>query len=155
MSCGNVSIPFPFGIKLGCFATEQFYLKCLRALPGTDLPVLELNGSLVVSDISIDEGILLVDEKSEPSDLFSNPETLYALSGKRGVVKWAVVKMPCLHAQLNESDYKCLSSHSDCIDVTDDGTLKLLGYRCKCSSGFEGNPYIKDGCTGIISLELF
>ncbi|EMS47124.1 Wall-associated receptor kinase 4 [Triticum urartu] len=149
MSCGNVSIPFPFGIKLGCFATEQFYLKCLRALPGTDLPVLELNGSLVVSDISIDEGILLVDEKSEPSDLFSNPETLYALSGKRGVVKWAVVKMPCLHAQLNESDYKCLSSHSDCIDVTDDGTLKLLGYRCKCSSGFEGNPYIKDGCTGI------
>uniref|UniRef100_A0A8R7TPE7 Protein kinase domain-containing protein n=1 Tax=Triticum urartu TaxID=4572 RepID=A0A8R7TPE7_TRIUA len=149
MSCGNVSIPFPFGIKLGCFATEQFYLKCLRALPGTDLPVLELNGSLVVSDISIDEGILLVDEKSEPSDLFSNPETLYALSGKRGVVKWAVVKMPCLHAQLNESDYKCLSSHSDCIDVTDDGTLKLLGYRCKCSSGFEGNPYIKDGCTDI------
>ncbi|SPT21186.1 unnamed protein product [Triticum aestivum] len=149
MSCGNVSIPFPFGIKLGCFATEPFYLKCLRALPGTGLPVLELNGSLVVSDISIDEGILLVDEKSEPSDLFSNPETLYALSGKRGVVKWAVVKMPCLHAQLNESDYKCFSSHSDCIDVTDDGTLKRLGYRCKCSSGFKGNPYIKDGCTGI------
>ncbi|KAF7020028.1 hypothetical protein CFC21_033152 [Triticum aestivum] len=78
MSCGNVSIPFPFGIKLGCFATEPFYLKCLRALPGTGLPVLELNGSLVVSDISIDEG-----------------------------------------------------------------------YRCKCSSGFKGNPYIKDGCTDI------
>ncbi|XP_037488128.1 wall-associated receptor kinase-like 8 isoform X2 [Triticum dicoccoides] len=149
MSCGNMSIPFPFGIKLGCFATEQFYLKCLRTLSGTGLPVLELNGSLVVTEISIDEGILLVDEKSEPSDLFSNPDTLYALSGKRGMVKWAIVKMPCEHGKLNETTYRCFSSHSDCVDVTNDGTLQLLGYRCKCSSGFEGNPYIKDGCADI------
>ncbi|VAH54664.1 unnamed protein product [Triticum turgidum subsp. durum] len=150
MSCGNVSIPFPFGTKLGCFASEEFHLKCLRALPGTVLPVLELmNGRLIITDISIDKGILLVHEKSEPGDLFSDPDTLYALSGKQGVVKWYVVKMSCEHGKLNETTYRCFSSHSDCVDVTNDGTRQLLGYRCKCSSGFEGNPYIKEGCTDI------
>ncbi|VAI26349.1 unnamed protein product [Triticum turgidum subsp. durum] len=146
-SCGNVSIPFPFGAKLGCFAAVHLYLACM---PGTVLPVLKLTSRMVISDISLDDGVLRIHEESEPDDFFSGSgldSALYSLSGKWGVVKWAVDKMTCDHAKLNKSNYRCLSPHSECADVTDDGTLKHLGYRCKCSSGFEGNPYIKDGCT--------
>ncbi|XP_044955448.1 wall-associated receptor kinase 4-like [Hordeum vulgare subsp. vulgare] len=146
-SCGNVSIPFPFGTKLGCFAAVHLYLACM---PGTILPVLELTSRMVVSDISLDDGVLHIHEESEPDDFFSgsgSDSALYSLAGKWGVVKWAVDKITCEHAKVDMSDYRCLSSHSECVDVTDDGTLKHLGYRCKCSSGFQGNPYIKDGCT--------
>uniref|UniRef100_A0ACD5UD14 Uncharacterized protein n=1 Tax=Avena sativa TaxID=4498 RepID=A0ACD5UD14_AVESA len=147
-SCGNVTIPFPFGVEIGCFAKPDLYLACI---PGTTagLPVPELTNRMVVTDISIDDGILHVRDVSEQDDFTfgDSDSTLYALSGKWGMVQWAIDNMACEHAKLNKSDYRCFSSHSDCLDVTDDGTLKHLGYRCKCSSGFEGNPYIKDGCT--------
>lgn len=67
-SCGNVSIPFPFGTKLGCFAAVHLYLACM---PGTILPVLELTSRMVVSDISLDDGVLHIREESEPDDFFS------------------------------------------------------------------------------------
>uniref|UniRef100_A0ACD5UTT2 Uncharacterized protein n=1 Tax=Avena sativa TaxID=4498 RepID=A0ACD5UTT2_AVESA len=146
-SCGNVSIPFPFGTEIGCFAKLHLYLACIPR-PTAVLSVLELTDGTIVTDISIDDGILQVREVSEKDNFISGSDsysTLYALSG--GVVKWVIDNVTCEHAKLNKSDYRCFSSHSYCLDVTDDGTLKYLGYRCKCSSGFEGNPYITDGCT--------
>lgn len=54
-SCGNVSIPFPFGTELGCFAKPHLYLACT---PGTTaLPVLKLTAQKLVTGISIDDGI--------------------------------------------------------------------------------------------------
>ena len=150
-SCGNMSIPFPFGTELGCFAKLHLYLTCT---PGTTVlpPVLKLTDQALVTDISIDDGILQVHEASGPGDFMARwnlDPALYTSSGQWGAVKWVIDNMTCQHA-MNNSDYRCFSTHSDCVDVTEDRTLKHVGYRCRCSSGFEGNPYIQDGCTGIL-----
>nr|CAB3487697.1 unnamed protein product [Digitaria exilis] len=102
----------------------------------------------VVTGISIDDGIINVLKPSNSSNAMADTETpLYAFSEEWGMVKWAVDSMTCKDAMSSES-YRCFS-HSDCVDVTEDKTLKQVGYRCKCSRGFEGNPYLKDGCTDI------
>ncbi|KAL6912356.1 hypothetical protein ACP4OV_001161 [Aristida adscensionis] len=132
--CGNVSVPFPFGTEVGCFAKLELYLACN---PGLSPPVLQMSDGRVVTDISIDQGILRVSESlGEP------PSPLYALSGERSVLKWAIDTMACKNATATLGyRYRCVS-HTDCVDVTDDTTLKQVGYRCKCSLGFQGNPYI-------------
>jgi hypothetical protein len=66
------------------------------------------------------------------------------------VIKWAVANLTCQLAKQKETTYACRSSDSDCLNVTH-GEI-FMGYRCKCLSGFQGNPYVKDGCTGQILL---
>ncbi|KAM0824094.1 hypothetical protein ACQ4PT_070426 [Festuca glaucescens] len=52
----------------------------------------------------------------------------------------------CEGAQKNISSYACVSRYSECAD-TNGGNKP--GYRCNCSDGYKGNPYIKDGCQDI------
>ncbi|CAO2043067.1 unnamed protein product [Urochloa humidicola] len=145
--CGSVSIPFPFGMELGCFARIHLYLACN---PGPVPPTLQMTKNLAVTDISIDEGILRIQKLSDPGYFLDDRDgTFYAFSGESGVVKWAVDNITCEEAMVNKDQYMCISSHSKCIEVTDDRTIRHVGYRCRCLSGFEGNPYMEDGCTDI------
>lgn len=157
-----MKIPFPFGVEEGCFANERFRLNCTEG----NLTVCELGKAQYhVTAVSLDDGTLTVGnmmndtnyEKEEiivqttdtgDDDSFSGPvEDGFDLSMEYAIViRWAVTNLTCEVAVQKNTTYACRSSHSYCLNVTH--RKAFMGYRCKCSPGFEGNPYIEDGCTG-------
>lgn len=167
-SCGNISVPYPFGLEKGCSANQHFLLRCTYykdnkstnpdllwwATRYTDEP--STPTKLVRIDIS--EGlIILAGEHYEEFLAMDGTASARVSDGsaKDFVVKnlhFAITNQTCKEAQQNTTGYACVSVNSTCLAVnTGDG---YIGYRCKCKHGFEGNPYIKDGCQGL-SLSLF
>ncbi|KAJ4809017.1 Wall-associated receptor kinase 2 [Rhynchospora pubera] len=62
---------------------------------------------------------------------------------------WTIGSEKCKLARRNMSSYACVSSHSACIDYHD------LGYRCNCAPGYQGNPYLLNGCRHTKDLQRY
>lgn len=148
-SCGNISIPFPFGLEEGCFARKEFFLNC------TNISYVTLGDTVQVTNININEGFIQYRSIYTVEISDSEGPELYADSGESSSMQWAVANLTCSEAQQNTSGYACVSTNSICIpvNITQDFTYNI-GYRCKCLDGFQGNPYVRNGCTGSLSLSL-
>ncbi|KEH40338.1 wall-associated receptor kinase-like protein [Medicago truncatula] len=58
------------------------------------------------------------------------------------ILDWSVASENC-KASKGKDGYACMKN-----SVCDDEDIDF-GYRCKCKDGFEGNPYLPDGCKDI------
>ncbi|KAF8013796.1 hypothetical protein BT93_I1601 [Corymbia citriodora subsp. variegata] len=59
------------------------------------------------------------------------------------VVDWSIPNQTCDDAKKNTTTYMC-QENSKCTDAENGN-----GYQCNCLEGFQGNPYLQNGCQDI------
>ncbi|KAL3737276.1 hypothetical protein ACJRO7_026101 [Eucalyptus globulus] len=59
------------------------------------------------------------------------------------VVDWLIPDQTCDDAKKNTTTYMC-QENSNCTDAENGN-----GYQCRCLEGFQGNPYLQNGCQDI------
>ncbi|KAL2517807.1 Wall-associated receptor kinase 2 [Abeliophyllum distichum] len=85
--------------------------------------------------------------KFRVADLFNPTFAQRILKTVPLVIDWVIGNQTCVEVQ-KSSDFAC-QENSICVD-SDTG---LEGYRCNCSNGYEGNPYLRPGCQDINECE--
>ncbi|WOL00500.1 wall-associated receptor kinase 3-like [Canna indica] len=156
--CGSVDVQFPFGMKQGCYRDESFALACDKKTT-----TLRYQDDIVVTNISLEEGHLEFNDTANRHYISygshyisysslsrdTNPYLdLFSLLDQHEVYTWVVAYKSCEDAKKDNKTFACVDQHSQCIE-TNTTRNGILGYRCKCSKGYEGNPYLQDGCRDI------
>jgi hypothetical protein len=59
------------------------------------------------------------------------------------VLDWALDQSSCMVAE-TLPEFGCVSKNSECLN----STSSAYGYVCRCNDGYDGNPYVPDGCQG-------
>ncbi|KAJ3680196.1 hypothetical protein LUZ60_016474 [Juncus effusus] len=107
------------------------------------------NSSLVSSFSPCSYAVLLDSDLSEFNNYSSMIDFFEHNSQIPFMVDWAIGNVTCKDAIANLDSYACVSKNSDCFN-----SQNGLGYFCNCSEGYNGNPYLVDGCQGMLTSPL-
>jgi hypothetical protein len=122
-----------------------------KGLKSLNISTYSYNNHENISDFNPCGFALLVDRSSlKLSDwpLSRYPENENDAYRTDVVIEWVVKNETCELAKANQSAYAC-GTNANC-------TYPEIGqgYRCSCKEGFEGNPYLQDGCQGKLIISF-
>ncbi|TVU12525.1 hypothetical protein EJB05_46176, partial [Eragrostis curvula] len=75
-------------------------------------------------------------------DRNSTWNTIKVIPPNNAVLWWGIKDhSTCTAAQADSTNYACVSKNSDCSEFGNNS------YICTCNDGYQGNPYVVDGCS--------
>ncbi|GLT38235.1 hypothetical protein SLA2020_124960 [Shorea laevis] len=167
--CGNISLPYPFGIGANCYMNKGFEVSCSK----TDDPPTLLITSLRIEvvDISLDRSAVTVKRpitcqngsasypaKLEPVNFTGSPFESRFPEGQNPALQEHVQDEFIWTITENEAS-QIPHKYADAFNCSRSGVRmsyaalqpqavrnRIRIERCVCEPGFEGNPYL--GCEG-------
>lgn len=168
-NCGQIEIPYPFGIGKGCYLDKGYEIEC-KTVSGEEIPFLSVSSKEVVDislpsqyfDKSMSHASLHIKSpvttrnKQEFGSLLNstgqrNSQWLHAKQYATLELEWSFrTTNPSLITSLGCQDklqYTGLSYKINCTcqNKTDSG---IIYASCGCTEGYRGNPYLLGGCKG-------
>ncbi|WOK98863.1 wall-associated receptor kinase 3-like [Canna indica] len=144
--CGSTEIPYPFGLKQGCYRDESFLLQCNQT---SNPPTLKFGGNFV-RKILLDKGQLELEYPLQGDYYeYAYRERPFIFAEENLIMNWVIEHQHCEEAIRNGSRYACVAAQSSCHNKSLGPRHDYFGYLCECVGGYKGNPYIQNGCQDI------
>ena len=110
--CGNIHVPFPFGLEPGCSARPQFQLNCTNITSST----LMFDKDHYLSQINIADGFVHIKHlKSNGFSLRSGHRdrdgVFSSIKSSDLALYWVVANLTCQEAHRNTSSSACVSDN--------------------------------------------
>lgn len=131
--------PFQFPLSKECSGIGC----CSAAIPkGYTSYSIQVQPPGNVSEFDADSSVYIAEEGSYNVTrlIFETVNTLPVL------LDWVISNSTCGKELPGTPASGCRSSSSSCQNYT---SFAYKGYRCRCSAGYQGNPYVVDGCQDI------